>query len=42
MSADLMVQRIETILAARLGEALGGTSAARPTIRPLRRDTDLG
>jgi flagellar motor switch protein FliM len=38
MSAELMVQRIETILATHLGEALG----ARTTIRPLRRDTDLG
>jgi len=42
MSADLMVQRIETILAARLGEALGSASTGRPVIQPLRRDTDLG
>jgi flagellar motor switch protein FliM len=37
MSAELMVQRIEAILATQLGEALG----AHTTIRPLRRDTDL-
>jgi flagellar motor switch protein FliM len=41
MSADLMVQRIEMILAAQLGEALGSASAGRPTIHPLRRDCDL-
>jgi flagellar motor switch protein FliM len=41
MSADLMLARIEAILAARLGEALGGTSGVRPVIHPLRRDTDL-
>lgn len=40
MSGDLMVQRIETILATRLGEAFA-TPAGR-AIRPLRRDTDLG
>jgi flagellar motor switch protein FliM len=37
MSAELMVQRIEAILAARLGDALG----THTTIQPLRRDTDL-
>lgn len=40
MSGELMVQRIETIIAARLGEAFA-TPAAR-AIRPLRRDTNLG
>lgn len=37
MSAELMVQRIETILSEELGRALGGSHA----IRPLRRDRDL-
>ncbi len=46
MSADLMLARIETILAAQLGAALGnvatpGPPNARPIIHPLRRDTDL-
>lgn len=41
MSADLMVQRIETILAAQLGLALGSAASGRPTILPVRRDTDL-
>lgn len=41
MSAELMVQRIEMILAVELGEALGGAQAGRPDIQPLRRDTDL-
>ncbi len=41
MSADLMVQRIELILAAQLGQALGSIGAGRPTIHPLRRDSDL-
>lgn len=37
LSAELMVQRIEAIIAARLSEALG----PRPEIRPLRRDSQL-
>jgi flagellar motor switch protein FliM len=41
MSADLMVQRIETVLAAELGRALGHAGAIRPVLHPLRRDTDL-
>ena len=41
MSADLMVQQIETILAIQLGLALGKTPAGRPSIDPLRRDSDL-
>jgi flagellar motor switch protein FliM len=41
MSADLMVQRIETMLAAQLGLALGSTVGGRPAIHPLRRDSDL-
>jgi len=40
MSGELMVQRIETIIAARLGEALA--SPAGRAIRPLHRDTNLG
>lgn len=42
MSADLMVQRIEAILAAQLGLALGSATTGRPVIHPLRRDSDLG
>jgi flagellar motor switch protein FliM len=41
MSAELMVQRIETILATQLGLALGSTTAGRPAIHPLRHDSDL-
>jgi flagellar motor switch protein FliM len=41
MSADLMLARIETILATQLGNALGSTTTGRPIIHPLRRDTDL-
>jgi len=41
MSADLMLARIETILAAQLGAALGSVTNGRPIIHPLRRDTDL-
>lgn len=41
MSADLMVQRIEAILAAQLGLALGSAMNGRPAIHPLRRDSDL-
>jgi flagellar motor switch protein FliM len=41
LSADLMVQRIETLLANQLGLALGGAGSNRPVIHPLRRDTDL-
>jgi flagellar motor switch protein FliM len=41
MSADMMVQRIETILAAQLSLALGSATSGRPTLHPLRRDTDL-
>jgi flagellar motor switch protein FliM len=37
LSAELMVQRLESVMAVRLGEALGG----RPVIRPLRRDSNL-
>lgn len=37
VSADLMLARIEAILAVQLGLALGGSTA----IQPLRRDTDL-
>lgn len=37
LSTELMVQRLEAILALRLGEAL----EARPAIRPLRRDNRL-
>lgn len=37
LSADLMVQRLEAVLAVRVGEALGG----RPAVRPLRRDSTL-
>jgi flagellar motor switch protein FliM len=41
LSADLMVQRIETIVTTQLGLALGGAWAAQPLIQPLRRDYDL-
>jgi flagellar motor switch protein FliM len=41
LSADLMVQRIEAIVATDLGHALGGATGPRPTIHPLRRDGDL-
>ncbi|WP_420381483.1 FliM/FliN family flagellar motor switch protein [Novosphingobium sp.] len=41
MSADMMLARIETILAAQLGAALGSTTGGRPVILPLRRETDL-
>jgi len=41
MSADLIVQRIEMILAAQLGQTLGSASGGRPIIQPLRRDCDL-
>ena len=41
MSADLMLQSVEAVLAAQLGAALGGAGAARQTIDPVRRDTDL-
>jgi flagellar motor switch protein FliM len=40
LSADLMVQRIEGLLAADLGEALGSANG-RTAIHPLRRDSDL-
>ncbi|WP_353226617.1 flagellar switch protein [Novosphingobium sp.] len=41
LSADLMVQRIDAIMATQLGLALGGVWAAQPLIQPLRRDYDL-
>ena len=41
LSADLMVQRIEAILASQLGLALGNSTSGRPAIHPLRRDSDL-
>jgi flagellar motor switch protein FliM len=47
MSADLMVQHIETILATHFGHALENTSrvpgapAGHPVLHPLRRDSDL-
>ncbi len=41
MSAELMTQRIEAILAAELARALGSAGAVRPTIHPLRRDSEL-
>ena len=39
LSAELMVQRLETVVAGRLGAALGSDDPA--AIRPLRRDTSL-
>jgi len=42
LSADLMVQRIEAIVATQLGLALGSATTGRPLIQPLRRDSDLG
>jgi flagellar motor switch protein FliM len=41
LSADLMVQRIEGLIAADLGRALGSASGGHPAIHPLRRDSDL-
>jgi len=41
LSADLMVQRIEAILAVQLGLALGSASAGHPVIDVVRRDSDL-
>lgn len=41
MSADLMVQRIEAILATQFGLALGNSKTAQSAIHPLRRDSNM-